>query len=58
MNITLEMIQKRVPGAKLTGHPDILIKDLVQDSREVTPGPCSWPWRGSMWTAINLFPSR
>lgn len=38
MNITLEMIRQRVPGAKLTGHPDVLIKDLVQDSREVTPG--------------------
>lgn len=38
MNITLEMIQQRVPGAKLTGKPDVLIRDLVQDSREVTPG--------------------
>lgn len=38
MDITLEMIQKRVPGAKLTGHPDVLIRDIVQDSREITPG--------------------
>lgn len=38
MNITLEMIRKRVPGAKLTGDPGVLIKDIVQDSREVTPG--------------------
>lgn len=38
MNITLEMIRERVPGAKLTGDPGVLIKDIVQDSREVTPG--------------------
>lgn len=38
MDITLGMIFKRVPGAKLTGSADAVIKDIVQDSREATPG--------------------
>ncbi|MDO4203769.1 MAG: UDP-N-acetylmuramoyl-L-alanyl-D-glutamate--2,6-diaminopimelate ligase [Selenomonadaceae bacterium] len=38
MNITLGMLLKRVPGAKLTGNPNAVIKDIVQDSREVTEG--------------------
>ncbi len=38
MNITLGMIQEKIPGAQLKGNPNAEIKDIVQDSREVTGG--------------------
>lgn len=38
MNITLGMILEKIPGAQLKGNPNAEIKDIVQDSREVTNG--------------------